>query len=168
MIPRPKKYSIIKTLTEGHCYSMLYLSQINYSTLKSPNFLSLKELIQKTKRLINKQLYFTWHVMVILLLISGKVNLLKRILKYDFNLNENDYMNQTPLFYSAKEGQVEASQILIENGCDVNHKDVHGQTSLFYAARYGQLAICKLLAKHNCNMLHQDKNRVKASHFARI
>lgn len=45
---------------------------------------------------------------------------------------------------------------------------MHGQTALFYAARYGQLAICKLFSKHGCNMLHQDKNRVKASHFAKI
>lgn len=45
---------------------------------------------------------------------------------------------------------------------------MHGQTALFYAARYDQLAICKLFSKHGCNMLHQDKNRVKASHFAKI
>lgn len=31
------------------------------------------------------------------------------MLKFNFNLNDNDYMNQTPLFYSAKEGNVKAS-----------------------------------------------------------
>jgi ankyrin repeat protein len=61
------------------------------------------------------------------------------MLKYNFNLNDNDYMNQTPLFYTAKEGQVQASEMLIESGCDVNHKDTHGQTALFYAARFGRL-----------------------------
>ena len=90
------------------------------------------------------------------------------MLKYDFNFNQNDYMNQTPLFYSAKEGNVEISEILIEKGCDVNHKDTNGQTCLFYGARFGKLEICKLFANHGCNMLHQDKNRLKASHFAKI
>jgi ankyrin repeat protein len=54
-------------------------------------------------------------------------------------MNDNDYMSQTPLYYSAKEGNVEISEIFIANKCDVNHKDSNGQTCLFYAARFGQL-----------------------------
>jgi hypothetical protein len=32
----------------------------------------------------------------------GKIDFLRRMLKFNFNLNDNDYINQTPLFYAAK------------------------------------------------------------------
>jgi len=30
------------------------------------------------------------------------------------------------------------------------------------------MEMCQLLANKGCNVLHQDKNRVKASHFAKM
>lgn len=33
---------------------------------------------------------------------DNKIKLLAKVLKFGFNLNDNDYMNQTPLFYTAK------------------------------------------------------------------
>lgn len=56
-------------------------------------------------------------------------------MNYKFNLNENDYINQTPIFFAAVRNQLACAEILIENGADANHLDYNHQNCLFYAAR---------------------------------
>lgn len=46
-----------------------------------------------------------------------------------------DILNQTALFYVAREGKVNCVELLVKLGCGINHRDQYGQTPLYYAAR---------------------------------
>lgn len=46
-----------------------------------------------------------------------------------------DILNQTVLFYAAREGKSSCVDLLVKNGWSVNHRDQYGQTPLYYAAR---------------------------------
>lgn len=56
-------------------------------------------------------------------------------------------MNQTPLFYAAREGKLRVMEFLYAKGCKPNHVDCYGQTPIFYAAREGHLHIIKTLVQ---------------------
>lgn len=51
------------------------------------------------------------------------------------NPNQRDKLNQTPLFYAAREGHLEACKALVEGGCDPNSLDFKRQTALVYAQK---------------------------------
>lgn len=86
--------------------------------------------------------------------------MVKYLISLDFPLNENDYIMQTPLFYSARfNKKINIARMLIEAGCEINHKDSNGQTPLFYAAAEGNLEMCRLLAENGANILATDKNK---------
>jgi ankyrin repeat protein len=53
--------------------------------------------------------------------------------------NQTDTLNQTPLYYAARDGHVKMMEFLINNECNVNHIDTYGQSATFYAAREGHL-----------------------------
>ena len=53
--------------------------------------------------------------------------------------NQNDTLNQTPLYYSSRDGKVKVMQFLVAHECNVNHIDTYGQSPVFYAAREGHL-----------------------------
>lgn len=52
-----------------------------------------------------------------------------------------DILNQTVLYYIAREGKLNCVEYLVKLGCNVNHRDQYGQTPLYYAARYIQLRL---------------------------
>merc|ERR1712050_255470 len=54
-------------------------------------------------------------------------------------------MNQTALFYAARQGCANGCAYLIEKACDPNHADRHTQTALFYAAKAGHESCIELL-----------------------
>lgn len=99
---------------------------------------------------------------------EGKKILLQYLINEGLEVEENDYMMQSPLFYSAKYNKTtEITEILLKSGCDPNHKDSNGQTPLFYAAAEGNLDTCKLLIRNGANVLSTDKNKERPMHYAR-
>jgi ankyrin repeat protein len=46
-----------------------------------------------------------------------------------------DKIQQTPLYYTSREGKFLCSKFLIECGCPLNDKDLYQQTPVYYAAR---------------------------------
>lgn len=58
---------------------------------------------------------------------------------FPFNINNNDYMMQTPLFYAASNGSFKCARILIDKKANVNHIDKNGQNCLFWAAGQGSI-----------------------------
>jgi ankyrin repeat protein len=56
-----------------------------------------------------------------------------------------DALNQTPLFYAARENKGEVVAHLLRGGCQVNHVDTYGQTAIFYAARESHVDTCRRL-----------------------
>jgi len=68
-----------------------------------------------------------------------------------------DDMNQTPLYYSAREGKADVSSYLVrDGGCKINQVDSHGQTPLFYAAREGHSVVCRALVGLGADPDHVD------------
>lgn len=53
--------------------------------------------------------------------------------------NQQDTLQQIPLYYAVREGHIELIDFLIKNGCSVNHLDTYGQTPIFYCIREGDI-----------------------------
>lgn len=63
--------------------------------------------------------------------------------KCDVNLE--DTLNQTCLFYVSRDGRTDLVKLLLRHGAKANHSDSYGQTPLFYAAREGHYQIMQAL-----------------------
>ncbi len=61
--------------------------------------------------------------------------ILELLIRNGVDPKEKDKLEQSALFYTAKEGKSMSTQLLIDNGSDVNDIDINGQTAIFYAAR---------------------------------
>ena len=55
-------------------------------------------------------------------------------------LEHADSLNQTPLFYAAREGNAPLVSMLARLGFTLNWRDRNGETALHYAVRYGQVS----------------------------
>jgi ankyrin repeat protein len=55
--------------------------------------------------------------------------------QYHVDPTWEDKYEQTPLFYTARNGLLITTAYLIDKGCLVNEADKHNQTPIFYAAR---------------------------------
>jgi len=65
--------------------------------------------------------------------LGGAFNILEFLRKNNFALNHTDEFSQSPLFYAARELNVEACELLIGGNCDINQLDKNSQTCLYYA-----------------------------------
>jgi hypothetical protein len=70
---------------------------------------------------------------------------------------QTDKINQTPLYYAARESKYDCCKFLVEHGAPVNNKDLYLQTPIYYAAREGATRICELLINHGANVNLEDK-----------
>lgn len=57
------------------------------------------------------------------------------------SLTATDTLEQTALFYAARDGKERIVDLLLENGCNPNHRDIYGQTAIYYAARENRLEV---------------------------
>ncbi|GAA6016248.1 hypothetical protein JCM10207_000444 [Rhodosporidiobolus poonsookiae] len=90
---------------------------------------------------------------------NGAVDILNLYLaEYSFVLEWHNARGMTPLHSAAMKGEVEAAQILIDNGADLDAADVDGNTPLHYASSYGKLSVVKLLIDLDC---HSDVKNVE-------
>lgn len=65
--------------------------------------------------------------------LGGAFNILEFLRKNNFALNLTDEFRQNPLYYAARELNVDACEMLIQGNCDINQLDKNSQTCLFYA-----------------------------------
>ena len=60
---------------------------------------------------------------------------MKFFVELGVNTTQKDKIQQTPLYYTAREGKYQCSKFLLEHGCPINEKDLYQQTPVYYAAR---------------------------------
>ena len=66
----------------------------------------------------------------------------------------------TPLNLSARNGNLELSQLLLENGADVNIADEKSCTPLYTAAKYGHSNVLRLFLENGADPNKQDRNGI--------
>lgn len=77
-----------------------------------------------------------------------------------------DALEQTPLFYAAREGDVEACKYLIAQGCEADHVDSNRQTPIFYAAKSGVRECVEFLLASRCEADRTDMNKQSPLFYA--
>lgn len=80
--------------------------------------------------------------------------------------SHRDRMNQTCLFYAARDGNSRLCEYLVRRGCDANGRDSHLQTCLFYAAREGRTEALQTLMKLGADPNIPDLNGQTALFYA--
>lgn len=68
-----------------------------------------------------------------------------------------DKIQQTVIYYTAREGKFKTTEFLISKGVPLNEKDFYQQTPVYYASREGRLNIVKLLVENGSEVDIEDK-----------
>lgn len=71
--------------------------------------------------------------------------LLELLLGYGADVTYKDSLQQSALFYAAKNGRRRQCELLLQAGVQPNDKDTYGQTALYYAAREGSVNVIETL-----------------------
>jgi len=79
--------------------------------------------------------------------LGGALALTRRLHRLGVGLDAPDAVGQTPIFFAAREGNVDCIEYLARDKCDVDRQDRHGQTPMFYAAREGRPDAVRLLRR---------------------
>lgn len=81
--------------------------------------------------------------------------------------DQPDNLNQTPLYYAAREGKLNLSEFLIAEGnCNVNNVDTYGQSPIFYASREGHIDMVKKLVGYGADADLIDNNGQTPIYYA--
>lgn len=89
---------------------------------------------------------------------SGSATLLENLITQGADVNARDKGAWTPLHLAAKNGHVEALQILLENGANMHDKDIkHGWTPLHIAIVSKQYESAKFLIRAGSSVSECDK-----------
>lgn len=97
----------------------------------------------------------------------GRLDIVKVLLKQDFNVNLLDYSGQTALHSAAGYGKEEIIEYLLLQQADATIQDSDGRTALHYAAGHGELTIlCKMLSAWMGGLEAEDKDGRTPLHFA--
>ncbi len=62
--------------------------------------------------------------------------------KHGANFGYKDTLQQTALYYLARDGKLEAIKLFLSKGVPAQQNDNYGQSPLFYACREGHLQVC--------------------------
>eukprot|EP00397_Hematodinium_sp_SG-2012_P018770 GEMP01019241.1.p1 GENE.GEMP01019241.1~~GEMP01019241.1.p1 ORF type:complete len:458 (+),score=93.68 GEMP01019241.1:644-2017(+) len=67
--------------------------------------------------------------------IGGSYRILQKLRDIGMPLNTIDYFNQTPLFFAAREYDLDSIRLLVKARCDVAQMDHNKHTCIYYASR---------------------------------
>jgi len=85
-----------------------------------------------------------------LIIQTGDLNTLQKVIKQCVNVNITDDMGKTSLMKAASEGQVEVVKLLLTHpNMDVNKQDLNYQTALMMASVNGHTEVVQLLLEYN-------------------
>jgi len=94
------------------------------------------------------------------------LKLMQTFVNYGVQPTYTDILNQTVLYYVAREGKFNCVDFLVSKGCSVSHRDQYGQTPLYYAAREGHFEIAKKLIQLGADVNNEDANGQTALFYA--
>lgn len=77
----------------------------------------------------------------------------QRLISHGANVNSEDSIGQTALFYSAREGHREVSEVLINNGADPNKQDKKHQTPYHLARKNNKTEVMDLLVSRGVTLI---------------
>lgn len=77
----------------------------------------------------------------------GRTDAVRYILQKGYNLEQEDNMCDTPLFWAIQTGELQMVEILVENGASLTHANSSGESPAKYAAKSKQKVIKKYLKK---------------------
>eukprot|EP00831_Metopus_contortus_P049723 TRINITY_DN4130_c0_g1_i4.p1 TRINITY_DN4130_c0_g1~~TRINITY_DN4130_c0_g1_i4.p1 ORF type:complete len:467 (-),score=54.60 TRINITY_DN4130_c0_g1_i4:135-1535(-) len=89
---------------------------------------------------------------------NNSLSVMKFFIEKGVSAVYTDILNQTVLFYAAREGKVNCVDMLIKLGCKVNHRDQYGQTPLYYGAREGHVELVEKLLSYGADPNNVDAN----------
>lgn len=70
---------------------------------------------------------------------------------------QKDKINQTVLYYAARESKFNCCEYLLEKRVPLDDKDLYQQTPIYYAAREGATNIIELFLRHGASLNVEDK-----------
>jgi hypothetical protein len=83
------------------------------------------------------------------------------------NVKDDEY-GSTPLHWAARNGHIEITHLLLQNGADVNVKDRWDRTPLHCSAIYGHIDILHLLVENGADLEAQANDGWRALHYAAL
>ncbi|XP_064638035.1 kinase D-interacting substrate of 220 kDa B-like isoform X2 [Lineus longissimus] len=83
---------------------------------------------------------------------QGNVEVVKRLLENDVEVNAVDFDDWTALHYACKEGQFDCLVTLLDNGASIEQRDVGGWTPLMWACYKGKADMVRLLLDKGANV----------------
>ena len=89
-------------------------------------------------------IYFILIYIYIYITREGHVELAKELIRQGADVNSEDNMGQTAIFYAAREGHVEICEVFIDNGSNINKQDKRRQTPLHWAKKHNRQPVCWL------------------------
>uniref|UniRef100_A0A7S3IYQ5 Ankyrin repeat protein n=1 Tax=Euplotes harpa TaxID=151035 RepID=A0A7S3IYQ5_9SPIT len=141
--------------------------------IKNPDYLSelslapdvLREFDEKAQRC--KQ-YKQTDVFAAILLKNEEdsIKIIEYLVKKGVSLTAIDTLQQTALFYAARDGKLKVLNMLLESGCNPNHKDQYGQTAIYYASRENKLDIAQRLIDAGADLNSEDMHQQTCLFYA--
>ena len=80
-------------------------------------------------------------------IVENKLNVVRKMLKFGFDVNYVDDKGMTPLMHASKLGNEEACKLILQQKPDVEKKSKKGFNSIMLAAYYGKLPISQELVR---------------------
>ncbi len=93
---------------------------------------------------------------------EGRIDELRDLIVKGEKVDSIDYRGATPLFYAARNGQVEVVDYLLKNGASTTIKLSGGSTPEAVAAKYGHRKIAEMIRRCEINRLGNIEARVRS------
>ena len=88
---------------------------------------------------------------------SFLLKLYSSLVKKGADIHVKDNGDETPLYWTSREGHTEVVNLLIETGADIHLKDNYGGTPLHSASSYGRTEVINLLIEKGADIKVKDK-----------
>lgn len=97
---------------------------------------------------------------------DDSIRVIKYLKEQGVDLKHVDTLEQTALFYAARDGKDKVVSFLLENGCNPNHRDTYGQTCIYYAAREDKMECAQKLIEAGADLNNEDMHQQTCLFYA--